>query len=96
MRNTSETICDVAFNNPFGSCTISTGNLSQGGDGTVLFPKSMRAFTKDGFIDGFQNERDTCLYDFVPAGGNTQRAELPVAFGNVHPPNRLRLIPTSS
>ena len=58
MRNTAETIGDVTFDNPFGSRSIGTENLTNGCDGAVLCSKSMRTFTKDGFIDGFQNECD--------------------------------------
>ena len=62
--------------------------------GSPLRPKPMRARTKVRLEDGLQDQLGRHLDHSIPDRRNPQRPLLPVGFGNVPPPYRLRSVPT--
>ena len=69
------------------------------GIGTAAFPpKAIGMAVGLRFRDGIETEQVECLHGSIGHRGNPETAPFAVAFGNVHPAERLRLVtvPTQS
>src|SRR5205823_1274573 len=90
----------VPFENP--SWTVPMAQQNMGlcqGIGTATFPpKAIGMAVGLRFRDRIEPQQVECLHGPVDHGGNPESAQFAVAFGNVHPAERLRLVtvPTQS
>jgi hypothetical protein len=72
VRDTSEAIRDIALDDPSRPCPVCTADLTQCCNRTPTGSKTVRARSKQWFIDGFQDESDSSLNYLVSTGGNAQ------------------------
>ena len=73
-------------------------NLFEGISTAAFPPKAIGMAVGLRFRDGIETQQVECLHGPVGHRGNPETAQLSIAFGNVHPAERLRLVtvPTQS
>ena len=94
MADSIKASFDVPFENPLWTVPMAQQEMSlRQRIGTAAFsPKAIGMAVGLRFRDGIETEQVECLRGAVGHRGNPQAASLAIAFGNVHPAERLRLI----
>src|SRR5437764_13117369 len=85
---------DIPFENPLRTVPITQQNmgLCEGIGTAALQAKAIRMAVGLGFRDGIEAQQVEGLHGSIGHGRNSQTAAFAVAFGNVHPAERLRSI----
>ncbi len=100
MADSIKASFDVPFENPLWTVPMTQQDMDLfQGIGTAAFPPKARGMAVGlRFRDGIETQQVECLHGPVGHRGNPETAPFAVAFGNVHPAERLRLItvPTQS
>ena len=94
MADSIKASFDVPFENPLWTVPMTQQDMDLfQGIGTAAFPpKAIGMAVGLRFRDGIETQQVECLHGPVGHRGNPEAAQFAIAFGNVHPAERLRLI----
>src|SRR6266446_10584604 len=94
MANHIKASFDIPFENPLRAepTTQQSMSLFEGIGTAALQAKAIGMAVGLGFRDGIEAQQVECLHGPIGHRRNSQTAAFAVAFGNVHPAERLRLI----